>query len=104
MKVKKDFFRLCACLLGCMFVFAALDYFTRAQMQKELLRLQKEQGASILFVTHSIDEALLLGHKIVVIENGKVKKEFCVEEDRDESSLLEPKFITLKKNIMEVLL
>jgi len=84
--------------------FAALDYFTRAQMQKELLRLQKEQGASILFVTHSIDEALLLGHRIVVIENGKVKKEFCVEEDRDESSLLEPKFIILKKNIMEVLL
>lgn len=84
--------------------FAALDYFTRAQMQKELLRMQREQGASILFVTHSIDEALLLGHRIVVIENGQVKKEFCVEEDRDESSLLEPKFIILKKNIMEVLL
>ncbi len=84
--------------------FAALDYFTRAQMQKELLRLQKEQGASILFVTHSIDEALLLGHKIVVIENGQVKQEFCIEEDRDETSLLEPKFIALKKNIMEVLL
>jgi len=84
--------------------FAALDYFTRAQMQKELQRLQKEQGASILFVTHSIDEALLLGHKIVVIENGQVKSEFWIDEDRDETSLLEPKFIQLKKNIMEVLL
>ena len=84
--------------------FAALDYFTRAQMQKELLRVQREQGASILFVTHSIDEALLLGHKIVVIENGQVKREFCVEEDRTEESLLEPKFIALKKEIMEVLL
>ena len=53
--------------------FAALDYFTREQMQKELLRVQGKQGSSILFVTHSIDEALLLGHRIVVIENGLVK-------------------------------
>ena len=35
--------------------FAALDYFTREQMQKELMRVQKKQGSSILFVTHSID-------------------------------------------------
>ena len=41
--------------------FAALDYFTREQMQKELLRVQQKQRCSILFVTHSIDEALLLG-------------------------------------------
>lgn len=47
--------------------FAALDYFTREQMQKELLRVQGGQGSSILFVTHSIDEALLLGHRIVVL-------------------------------------
>ena len=52
--------------------FAALDYFTREQMQKELMRVQKKQGSSILFVTHSIDEALILGHKIVVIEKGLV--------------------------------
>ena len=56
--------------------FAALDYFTRTQMQKELIKLQKSRGASILFVTHSIDEALLLGHKIVVIEDGQIKREF----------------------------
>ena len=53
--------------------FAALDYFTREQMQKELMRVQKKQGSSILFVTHSIDEALILGHKIVVIEKGLVR-------------------------------
>lgn len=48
--------------------FAALDYFTREQMQKELLRVQQERSASILFVTHSIDEALILGSQIAVIE------------------------------------
>lgn len=83
--------------------FAALDYFTREQMQKELLRLQKERGVSILFVTHSIDEALLLGHKIVVVENGLIKEEFLVEENNEERNLLEPKFIELKKRIIEQL-
>jgi len=80
--------------------FAALDYFTREQMQKELLRMQKKQGASILFVTHSIDEALLLGHKIVVIENGRIKSEFVVEEENEERNLLDEKYIELKKEII----
>ena len=83
--------------------FAALDFFTREQMQKELLRLQRERGVSILFVTHSIDEALLLGHKIVVVENGLIKEEFLVEESNEERNLLEPKFIELKKRIIEQL-
>lgn len=83
--------------------FAALDYFTRNQMQKELRRLQKERGSSILFVTHSIDEALLLGHKIVVIENGQIKSEFIIGENNEERNLLEPEFIELKKKIIEQL-
>ena len=83
--------------------FAALDFFTRSQMQKELLKLQQEQGTSILFVTHSIDEALLLGHKIAIIESGKVKAEFFVDISHKERNLLEPEFITLKKKILEQL-
>lgn len=83
--------------------FAALDYFTRNQMQRELMRLQHDRGTSILFVTHSIDEALLLGHKIAIIENGQVKAEFIVETNNEERNLLEPKFIELKKKILEQL-
>lgn len=79
--------------------FAALDYFTRSQMQKELIRLQHECSVSILFVTHSIDEALLLGDKIVVIENGQIKSEILIEEDNRERNLLEPEFIERKKKI-----
>lgn len=79
--------------------FAALDYFTRSQMQKELLHLQRERGASILFVTHSIDEALLLGDKIVIIENGQIKSEIANKTDSEERNLLEPEFIERKKKI-----
>jgi len=81
--------------------FAALDYFTREQMQKEVLRIQKESGVSILFVTHSIDEALLLGNKIVVLEDGRTKSEFRIEtKNRD---LMDSEFILQKKKIMDEL-
>lgn len=80
--------------------FAALDYFTREQMQKELLRVQEKQGSSILFVTHSIDEALLLGHKIVVIENGLVKVQYQIPESTGERNLLDDMFISLKRDII----
>lgn len=79
--------------------FAALDYFTRSQMQRELKHLQQKRGASILFVTHSIDEALLLGDKIIMIEDGKIKSELMVEADSEERNLLEPEFIERKKRI-----
>ena len=72
-------------------------------MQKELLRLQREQGVSILFVTHSMDEALLLGDKIVILEEGRVKAEFTIKGKNEERNLLESEFLTLKKEILQKL-
>ncbi len=75
--------------------FAALDYyFTREQMQKELLRVQKVKHSSILFVTHSIDEALILGDRIVVIERGNGEKIYPVETPAEERNLLDDGFIS----------
>lgn len=81
--------------------FAALDYFTREQMQRELLRVQRIRGASILFVTHSIDEALLLGHKLVIIEKGLVKAEFELPRTEGFRNLLEEPFIEIKRDIIK---
>ena len=83
--------------------FAALDHFTREQMQKELLRVRQKQRCSILFVTHSIDEALLLGHKIVVIENGLVKTQVRVPELEGDRNLLDEMFVSLKRHMIESL-
>ena len=80
--------------------FAASDYFTREQMQKELLRVQQERSASILFVTHSIDEALILGSQIAVIEKGMVKALYEVKTPQEERNLLEDEMITLKRDII----
>ena len=52
--------------------FAALDHQTRERMQDELLALQRAEGMNVLFVTHSIDEALYLGDRIVVLKHGRI--------------------------------
>ncbi len=44
--------------------FAALDALTRARLQADLLRVVEEARATLLFVTHSIDEALLIGTRL----------------------------------------
>ncbi len=52
--------------------FSALDPITREQLQNELLKLQEELNKTIVFVTHDIDEAIKLGDKIAVMQNGKI--------------------------------
>lgn len=82
--------------------FAALDFFTRAYMQKEILRLYKETNKGIVFVTHNVDEALLIGHKIVILDKGKILKEYNInlEFPRNISS---KKLLNIKEDILSKL-
>ena len=52
--------------------FGAVDSITRKGLQKELKRLHKELGLTILFVTHDIREAMALGDRILIMEAGKI--------------------------------
>ncbi len=58
--------------------FAALDALTRRRMQEELLSLWEQERFTLLFVTHSIEEALHVGHRILVLSPhpGRVRAEF----------------------------
>jgi NitT/TauT family transport system ATP-binding protein len=47
--------------------FGALDAITRSRLQRELNETWKQTGVTILFVTHSIQEAVLIGHRIMVM-------------------------------------
>jgi osmoprotectant transport system ATP-binding protein len=50
--------------------FGAVDPIVRAELQVELIRLQQELDKTVVFVTHDIDEAFLLGDQVVILETG----------------------------------
>ena len=57
--------------------FSAVDPVVRTELQDELLRLQAQLSKTIVFVTHDIDEAILLGDQVAVMGNGGVLQQFC---------------------------
>jgi len=61
--------------------FAALDEMTRDRMGEELLRLRQELGWTVLFVTHSVAEAVFLSSRVIVLapHPGRVAHEVAVE-------------------------
>jgi NitT/TauT family transport system ATP-binding protein len=84
--------------------FAALDALTRRQMQEELLQLWEDTHFTVLFVTHSIEEAIIVGSRILVLSPhpGQVKAElnahhlFHTDVGKDE-------FASLQKRIHDML-
>jgi len=52
--------------------FGALDAITRSELQQEFLKLQAQLHKTVVFVTHDLREALLLGTRIALLENGRL--------------------------------
>ena len=82
--------------------FAALDHFTRESMQQELLRVRRETNASILFVTHVIDEALTLADRVVLLAGGVIAADFPVPQSHPRD-LLSDELIRARRGIMAAL-
>ncbi|MGH2835428.1 MAG: ABC transporter ATP-binding protein [Solirubrobacteraceae bacterium] len=61
--------------------FGALDPITRARLQDEFLRLQRELRKTVIFVTHDIDEALKMGDKVAVLREGGRLAQYASPEE-----------------------
>ncbi|MDQ2989242.1 MAG: ABC transporter ATP-binding protein, partial [Pseudomonadota bacterium] len=85
--------------------FGALDALTRRNLQDELLRIWAELKKTIIFVTHSIEEAIYLADRIVVMtyRPGTVKRDIIVElpRERDPAS---PEFNALKRELGQLVM
>jgi NitT/TauT family transport system ATP-binding protein len=83
--------------------FAALDAMTRQEMQEELLHIQEASRKTVLFITHSIDEALILADRVVVMSArpGRVKSILVntLPRPRHVSIQLSPDYAALKAEI-----
>ena len=84
--------------------FGALDAQTRNLMQAGLLKILDKTDQTIIFITHSVDEAVYLSDRIVVLTKrpAKIKEVISIEwpRPRDRAS---PKFTALRKRILEEL-
>ncbi|OOF02229.1 choline ABC transporter ATP-binding protein [Salinivibrio sp. MA427] len=65
--------------------FSALDPLIRAQLQDELLEIQKKLNKTILFVSHDLDEALKIGNNIAIMESGQL-----IQHGKPEDIVLRP--------------
>jgi NitT/TauT family transport system ATP-binding protein len=88
--------------------FGALDAQTRELMQEELLRVLETEKKTMLFVTHSIDEAILLGDRIVVMSRrpGRVREVIPVGIPRPRKIIsvrAHPRYIELRSRLWEML-
>ena len=59
--------------------FGALDYFTRKKLQHEMVELFLLQKKTVIFVTHDVSEAIYLGQRILVMDEGRIVKEIPIE-------------------------
>jgi NitT/TauT family transport system ATP-binding protein len=86
--------------------FGALDELTRGQMQDELLQIWESERKTVLFVTHSMDEAILVSDRIVVMKDGMMTNEYSVPIPRPRSRhvlLADPVALELKRELIDAL-
>lgn len=80
--------------------FAALDAMTRQVLQEQLVRIYEKHKKTIIFITHSIDEALMLSSRIIIMtaRPGRIAQDIAndLPHPRDASVQLSPKYLELK--------
>ncbi len=89
--------------------FGALDALTRANLQDELLKIVDKTGATVLMVTHDVDEAVLLSDRIVMMTNGPAARiggvlEVDLPRPRERLALAgDRRYIELRTTVMDFL-
>ena len=89
--------------------FGALDALTRATLQDELMRIVAKTGATVLMVTHDVDEAVLLSDRVVMMSNGPAARigevlEVPLDRPRERLKLAhDARFMDLRAAVLEFL-
>ena len=88
--------------------FAAVDAQTREILQFELLNIWEERPTAMIFVTHSIEEAVLLGHRVIVLKGrpSSIHETITIDlpNPRRRETLREPRFAELRERVWGTLM
>ncbi|MFK4145075.1 ATP-binding cassette domain-containing protein [Streptomyces sp. NPDC004065] len=80
--------------------FGALDAQTRAGMQDLLVEVLRGTGATVVFVTHDVDEALFLGDRVALLGAGRLLAVRDVPRPRDRTALGDPARVALRRDVL----
>jgi NitT/TauT family transport system ATP-binding protein len=83
--------------------FGALDAQTRAGMQDLLVEVLGGTGATVVFVTHDVDEALFLGDRVALLGNGRLTAVREVPRPRDRAAHDDPARVALRRDVLSSL-
>ena len=81
--------------------FASLDFLTREELQTQLRGIQQKMPRTIILVTHQLDEAVLLGQKIIVMHSDSTVREFDLSGEPYPRDLSAPQMQQLKREITD---
>jgi len=88
--------------------FGAVDAQTREILQLEMLRIWESRPTTMLFVTHAIEEAVLMGDRVMVLKGRPSGVHEIIKVDlprpRDRSTLLQPRFAELREHVWSTLM
>ena len=83
--------------------FGALDAQTRTQLQQELIETWEKERKTCFFITHDVEEAIILGQRCVIMSArpGRVKDiiDIDIPYPRDQATKMTPRFLELKNEI-----
>ena len=83
--------------------FGALDPITRAEIQLEFKRLQQKLSKTIVFVTHDVGEALMLGDRIGLMEDGHLRSVDTPEGFLRSSDSVAQRYVTVYRTGQQIL-
>ena len=85
--------------------FGSLDFVTRATLHAILIRLWSEEHKTVVFVTHDVDEALLLADRVVVLRHGRIAEDLRPDlpRPRTDDQRSDPTAIALRRHLLDQL-
>ena len=86
--------------------FGSLDAIMRRELGAELLRIWEHERRTVVFVTHSVEEALVLSDRVIVLRDGLIVRDLPVTlpRPRDPDAVAEdPAFLRLRRSLVELL-
>ena len=83
--------------------FSALDALTRIDMHQLVIDLWRRHSMAILIVTHDVDEAIALADRVLVMDDGRIAREWSIDPRRDDRAPSKPEIARIRTEMLAAL-